>query len=195
MAAAAGAIGVNLGVEAAKGAESVVKSILEWMEHPIYQDTKTVTRSWAEVDKNGKTHYLSETKTTGWAISNGMVVGTVALVALWEMALGFARALNSAASSAENILAQPLVVAMDLDNRIVGFASTLGGDISNAWNWLDGKGASHSSPPPTAAKTIQQPATAMAALSQTMISGLVPINDVAGSFAAKVSAWVQNPPP
>jgi len=194
MAAAAGTLGVNLGVEAAKGAESVVKSILEWMEHPIYQDTKTVTRSWAEVDKNGKTHYLSETKTTGWAISNGMVVGTVALVALWEIGLGIAKAVNSAASSAENILAQPLVIAVDMDNRIVGFASTLAGDISNAWNWLDGKGASHSSPPPTAAKTIQQPATAMAALSQTMISGLVPINDVAGSFAAKVSAWVQNPP-
>lgn len=175
---------------------------MAWASKPFYQNTRTTTRTWTERDKNGKDHYLSETKTRGFSISNGMVFGVLVVFVAWEVGLAFAKAWGSLTGAvingAEDLMNLPQTIALDAQNAVVGFVSAVANAENSAaqtvWDWLDGSGGSHSSPPPTAVKTATMPPTAMTALSQLFIGASSPLVAGAQNIGTKITAAIQNPP-
>lgn len=181
--------------------EQVAREFMAWARQPFYSNTKTFTRSWTEVDKNGKVHSMTETRTKGFSISNGTVLGGVALAALWEVGLAVSKAFGpngSAIQLAEDIMFAPVIVAYDITGAVVGFAQSVAGELTNTssslWNWLDGNGATNKSPPPTATKTAAMPATAMAAHNQLLTALISPVGALGTSLAQKLVGAIQNAP-
>jgi hypothetical protein len=150
--------------QAAKQAQDALRAIMDWAAKPIYTNTVVRTRSWDEVDKRGKVQHLVETKSKGWSITNGMVVGTLGLVAVWEIGNGIADAFKPGST------ANPLVALMSPALWVVT-------EIANA----DGS------------KTdVKLPPTAMGVLNQLVSNTLAVPAAGAGAISAKALAKIQN---
>lgn len=195
----------NVEAELAKVAASVGHEFAAWARQPFYSDIRTTTRSWVEVDKNGKPHALVETKTKGFSISNGTILGVLVLVVGWEVALSFTKALSgwfggdvskAGISTAIELLAAPTIIYYDAAGAVVGFAKqtydAVTAGYTAAYDWLDGKGPTQSSPPPKAAKTAAMPTTAGTALSSLLRGVVAPLDAGANQVSGKLVSLLQN---
>jgi len=184
--------------EAMKAGDHLVAQILAWANKPFFTDSKTVTRSWVEIDKHGRAQHLTETKTKGFSVSNGLVFGAFLLVCLWEIGLALAKGLDSGIKDAAEVLAAPVIIAMDVTEQVVGVGVAIFNDAQQAWSYIwdhhDGSGPAHPAPPPTAVKTVSVPATGMAGMSQSLANGLMPFVTGSGILGQKVSNFIANPP-
>lgn len=189
---AAAALPAAVALEAAKQSEGVFREFMAAMSRPIYSNLRVTTRSWTEEDKNGKLHSLTETKTKGWTIPLGLVLGSLVVIALWEASLAAAQAFNSAIKTADQILSAPIILAQDVNGAFVGIL-TQGAQAGQAlWDWLDGTGASHSGAPPSAIKQVAMPATGMAAFSQAFIGLVAPIGAAGQALGGQIVSGFQN---
>lgn len=191
-----------VGNEGIKQAGALAHDFMAWAAKPFYQNTRTTTRAWMEKDKNGKEHWLTETKTRGFAISNGMLLGILLTLMAYEVALSFAKAWSgltgAVVHTAEEISNLPQTIAVDATGVVVAIATKAEdtAQAAGAWLWdhLDGKGPVNSSPPSTAVKTATMPSTAMAAIQQMFIGATAPIASGASQIGQKISVAIQNPP-
>lgn len=90
MAMAAIPVAAQAAEAADRTAQSLFSSFVKFSENPLWKRETVRTRTWTEVDKNGKAHVLTETRTTSYALTNGMVLGMVLFGLGWEAAQWFA---------------------------------------------------------------------------------------------------------
>jgi hypothetical protein len=181
--------------DATKAAGDLAAKVIQALSKPVYERTTVRTRTWTEIDKNGKAHTLTETTTHGWTIPLGVVVLGVGTALVWEVGLAFAKAVSTLSKDAslviqgaEEIIAAPITLAYDAEGAVVGLLNT----IQNAWDWRDGSGATHSTPPANTAKTATVPATAMASYNQLFSGVLAPLTAGSGTIGGRLVAQIQN---
>ena len=169
MAAALPAAGIS--VEIARSASDTAKGALEalaaWAAKPLYQDTKTISRTWVEIDKHGRAHSLTETKTRGFAVTNGLLLGSVLVVAGWEVGNEIAAAFGGSAGSLLSFMNPAMWVVQDVVTLVEGQKKTV---------------------------KVAVPPTAMGAFSQLMTNLLAAPAAGAGELSAKLIALLQSPP-
>ena len=168
-AAALPATGITLEIakSASDTARGAIEALAQWAAKPLYQDTKTLTRTWVEIDKHGRAHSLTETKTRGFAITNGLVLGSVVVVAAWEVGNELAGALGGAAKSLESFMNPASWLIQDVVTLVEGQKKTV---------------------------SVSVPPTAMGAFSQLLTNLIAAPAAGAGELSAKAIALFQNPP-
>lgn len=160
----AAGISMEIAKSASDTAKGALEAVLAWAAKPLYQDTKTTSRTWVEIDKHGRAHSLTETKTRGYAITNGLVLGSVIAAAAWEIGNEFAAALGGSAKSLEGFMNPALWVVQEVQSLTGGV------------------------------KTVSVPPTAMGTFSQLLTNLLAVPAASAGQLSAKVIAQLQTPP-
>ncbi len=187
-------------IDAVQGASAqtggAIAYLMKALNHPVYEDTRTVVRTWTEVDKKGKVHTLTETKTKGWTVSVGLLFGGGLLLMLWEVGLSVSKAVNSllpggstnTGQDALDILFAPEVIAYDAASNVAGWIQS---GTNKLWSWVnDGGAPTHSGPPPNTARTATVPATAMAAINETVRQLFGPVATTAGGIGGQLSARI-----
>lgn len=179
MAAPVAAVGaVDLAAQLSKQGEGLIRSFMAAMEHPIYQDVRTVTRSWVEVDKNGKAHNLTETKVKGFNIPLGLVLGSLGLIAAWEIGDMVSRGIAN--------------FGKGIENDVGAVASYL-----NPVNWVESAFHTIDEHGTPTVKSIKVPPSAMGAISQAVTNLVAPLGAMSGAVTQRIVAHVQrfNEPP
>lgn len=118
MAAAAGGTAAALAAsQAANQGQAILHELVQALNHPIYQDVQTHT--WT----NPKTGVVT-TRTKGYTITVGLVLGILFVFMLWEVANWFAQAFNKSTN--------PIVDVSELLGYAVAGPATaiLGGELA-----------------------------------------------------------------
>lgn len=182
--------------QAVQGASSAFQAVLQALEKPIYADTRTTVVT----HRAGNGDVITRTHTKGWTIPLGLVLGTAALVCVYEVGLWVAKGLSKIEGAIPNpaaIIAGITGTAWDSTGNLIAIGGLFGplGDVAETgglvWSWLTGTsapGTSSASPPPETAKVVTMPASGMGALSQlvqyTVGSVSTPLSVMAPKFLA-----------
>ncbi len=104
---------------AANASAGLIRSIVAALERPIYSDASTIVRTWVEMDRNGKAHTLTETRTKGWTVPLGLPVLALGVAAAWEVGCTFAAAWEKQGGGSPNPQTNPLLALLDPTSWLV----------------------------------------------------------------------------
>ena len=170
MSAAMGPAAVVASKAVAGEASSVVRAVLSALEKPIYSNLNTTMVT--HVARNGDV--VVRTRTKGWTIPLGLAIGVLGATLVWEVGKDVSQAFGkNSILSASGALSAPNLVAFGLEAESGALPYVaLYSAAAQAWDWLDGAGATHKDPPSTTIKVVPMPATAMAGLDGLLATAL-----------------------
>jgi len=163
---AAPAAAIATGTVAGDLSAGAWRTLVTALQHPLYSNStvQTVTHR----ARNGD--IVERTRTTGYSITTGMVLGVVALMAIWEIGMNWTTANAEGGSS-------PIMTVLDIMNPTLWVAQ----EVASLF-----KGSP---------QQISVPPTAMAAIEQTVIQALLPVLATAqqggGTLAATIGEALQ----